>query len=112
VNLNCVQRCPSIVIDMAIRCDLMVSLRTGRRLRSLPREQQLRTSHHRADAGPCIDECFYFGFDSAMFLNSNTSLSIYFFCNSRTHVITLYSGHECVVLCVNVSVLTHRMDPG
>jgi hypothetical protein len=29
-------------------------------------------------------------------LNSNTSLSMYFFCNSRTHVITLYSGHECV----------------
>jgi hypothetical protein len=26
-------------------------------------------------------------------LNSNTSLSMYLFCNSRTHVITLYSGH-------------------
>jgi hypothetical protein len=45
-------------------------------------------------------------------LNSNTSLSMYFFCNSRIHVITLYSDHVCVVLCVNVSVLTPRMDPG
>jgi hypothetical protein len=31
-----------------------------------------------------------------MFLNSNTSCSMYFFCNSRIHVITLYSGHVCV----------------
>jgi hypothetical protein len=29
-------------------------------------------------------------------LNSSTSLSIYIFCNSRIHVITLYSGHVCV----------------
>jgi hypothetical protein len=29
-------------------------------------------------------------------LNSNTSLSMYLFCNSRIHVITLYSGHVCV----------------
>jgi hypothetical protein len=29
-------------------------------------------------------------------LNSNTSLSLYLLCNSRIHVITLYSGHECV----------------
>jgi hypothetical protein len=35
-----------------------------------------------------------------------------FHCNSRIHVITLYSGHVCVVLCVNVSVLAPRMDPG
>jgi hypothetical protein len=28
-----------------------------------------------------------------MFLNSNTSLSMYLFCNSRIHVITLYLGH-------------------
>jgi hypothetical protein len=33
-------------------------------------------------------------------------------CNSRTHVIILYSGHECVVLCVNALVLTPRMDLG
>jgi hypothetical protein len=37
------------------------------------------------------------GFTSTVFLNSNTSLSMYFFCNSRRHVITLYSGHVCVV---------------
>jgi hypothetical protein len=29
-----------------------------------------------------------------------------FFCNSRTHVITFYSGHVCVILYVNASVLT------
>jgi hypothetical protein len=34
-----------------------------------------------------------------MFLNSNTLLSMYFFCNSRIHVITLYSCHVCIVLC-------------
>jgi hypothetical protein len=31
-------------------------------------------------------------FASAIFLNSNTSLSMYLFCNSRIHVITLYFG--------------------
>jgi hypothetical protein len=31
-----------------------------------------------------------------MFLNLNTSLSMYLFCNSRIHVIILYSGHVCV----------------
>jgi hypothetical protein len=35
-----------------------------------------------------------------------------FLCNSRTNVITLYLGHICDVLCVNVSVLTTRMDSG
>jgi hypothetical protein len=29
---------------------------TGRRLVSPPLDQQPRTSHHRADAGPCIIE--------------------------------------------------------
>jgi hypothetical protein len=38
--------------------------------------------------------------------------SMYFFYNSRTRVITLYSGHECIVLCVNASVLIPHMDPG
>jgi hypothetical protein len=42
----------------------------------------------------------------------NTSLSMYFFCNPRTHVITLYLGHVCVVLYDNASVLAARMDPG
>jgi hypothetical protein len=46
------------------------------------------------------------------FQPSNTSLSMYFFYNSRTHVITIYSGHVCVILCVNASVLTNSMDPG
>jgi hypothetical protein len=35
-----------------------------------------------------------------------------FFCNSRTHVITLYSGHVCVVLCVNALILITHIDPG
>jgi hypothetical protein len=37
---------------------------------------------------------------------------MYFFSNSRTHVITLYLGHVCDVLSVNASVLTTRMDLG
>jgi hypothetical protein len=45
-------------------------------------------------------------------LNSNTLLSMYFPCNSRKHVITLYSGHVFVVLCVNALVLAPHMDPG
>jgi hypothetical protein len=32
------------------------------------------------------------------------------FCNLRTHVITLYLGHVCVVLCINASVLITCMD--
>jgi hypothetical protein len=42
---------------------------------------------------------------SAMFQTPNTSLSMYFFCSSKTHVITFYSDHVCVILCVNDSVL-------
>jgi hypothetical protein len=37
---------------------------------------------------------------------------MYFFYDSRTHVITLYSGHVCDVLYIDASVLTTRMDPG
>jgi hypothetical protein len=74
----------------------MASPRFGRRFGSPPCEQQPRTSHLRADAGPCIIEWQYFDFASATFLNSNTSLSMYLFCNSRIHVISLYSGHTCV----------------
>jgi hypothetical protein len=37
-----------------------------------------------------------FWFRFCYVLNSNTSLSMYLFCNSRIHVITLYSGHVCV----------------
>jgi hypothetical protein len=107
-----VQTCLSIVTAVASGCGPVASPGTRKRLRSPPCEQQLRTSHHRADADPCIVEWYYFGFTSAMFQTSNTSLPMYFFCNSRTHVITLYSGHVCDVLCVNASVLTTRMDPG
>jgi hypothetical protein len=49
--------------------------------------------------------------DSILVSLSNTSLSMYFFCNSRIHVITLYLGHVCVVLCVNASMLVPRMNP-
>jgi hypothetical protein len=52
--------------------------------------------------------CFRFRY----VLNMNTLLSMYFFYNSRIYVIALYSGHVCVVLCVNASVLAPRMDPG
>jgi hypothetical protein len=37
-------------------CGLVVSSMFGKRLGSPPREQQPRTSHLRADAGPCIAE--------------------------------------------------------
>jgi hypothetical protein len=74
----------------------MASSRIGRRHGSPPREQQPRTSHLRVDADPCIVEWYYFGFASAIFLNSNTSLSMYLFRNSRIHVITLYSSYVCV----------------
>jgi hypothetical protein len=57
VDFNYVQRCQSIVTAAASGCGPVVSPMTGRRLGSLPREQQPRTSNHRADAGPCIIEC-------------------------------------------------------
>jgi hypothetical protein len=37
-------------------CGPVVSPMSGRRLGSPPHEQQLRTPHLRADAGPCIAE--------------------------------------------------------
>jgi hypothetical protein len=39
-------------------------------------------------------------------------LSMYLFCNSRIHVITLYSGYVCDVLCIIASVMTTHNDPG
>jgi hypothetical protein len=90
------QRWQGIVTAVAVGCGPMANTKFGRRLESPPREQQPRTSHLRADAGPCIAEWLYFGFASAMILNSNTSLSMYFLWNSKFHVITLYSGHVCV----------------
>jgi hypothetical protein len=51
-----VERCQGIVTIVAVGCGPMVGPRVGRRLGSPPREQQPRTSHLRADAGPCITE--------------------------------------------------------
>jgi hypothetical protein len=56
VDLIYVQRWLSIVTAVASGCGTVVSPLTGKRLESLPREQQSRTSHHRSDAGPCIFE--------------------------------------------------------
>jgi hypothetical protein len=52
VNFNSVQRCQGFVTAVAVGCGPTASLRIGKRLGSLPREQRLRTSHLRADAGP------------------------------------------------------------
>jgi hypothetical protein len=56
VDFNCVKRCQSIVTAAANGSGPMVSPRIGKRPGSLPREQQPKTSHLRADAGPCIAE--------------------------------------------------------
>jgi hypothetical protein len=50
------QRCQGIITAVAVGCDPMANLKFGRRHGSPPREQQVRTSHSRADAGPCIAE--------------------------------------------------------
>jgi hypothetical protein len=44
------------VTAVASGCGPVVSLRSGKRLGSPPREQQPRTSHPRADVGPYIAE--------------------------------------------------------
>jgi hypothetical protein len=44
------------VTAVASGCGPVVSPMFGKRLGSLPRELQPRTSHLRADAGPCIVE--------------------------------------------------------
>jgi hypothetical protein len=54
VDSICVQRCQNFVTAVAIGCDPMASPRIERRHRSPTLEQQPRTSHLRADAGPCI----------------------------------------------------------
>jgi hypothetical protein len=54
VNFNCVQRCQGFVTAVTVGCGPMMSLRFGRRHGSPPHEQQPRTSHLRADVGPCI----------------------------------------------------------
>jgi hypothetical protein len=50
------QRYQSIVTAMVSGCDPVGSPMTRKRLGSPPCEQQAMTSHHRADAGPCIAE--------------------------------------------------------
>jgi hypothetical protein len=87
-----VQICLSIATVVASGCGPVARMRTGKRLGSSPHEQPQRTS--------------------AMFQTSNTLSSMYFFCNSRTHVMTLYSGHVCAVLWVNASMLINCMDHG
>jgi hypothetical protein len=96
VDFNCVQRCQCIVTAVAIGCGSMASPRIGRRHGSPPHEQQPRTSHLRADVGPHIIKWQYFWCRFRYVLNSNTSISMYLFCNSRIHVITLYSRNVCV----------------
>jgi hypothetical protein len=63
VFFNCVQRCQGFVTAVASGCDPVMSPMFGKRLGSPPREQQSRTSHLRADAGPYITEVvFWFRF--------------------------------------------------
>jgi hypothetical protein len=45
------------VTVVTVGCDPMVNPKSERRHGSPPREQQSRTSHLRADAGPYITEC-------------------------------------------------------
>jgi hypothetical protein len=56
VYFNSVQRCQSIMTVVTIGCGPMTTPRIGRRHGSPPREQQPRTSHHRAGAGSRIVE--------------------------------------------------------
>jgi hypothetical protein len=56
MDFNCVQRCQGFVIVVPSGCGLVASPKSGKRLGSPHREQQPRTSHLRADAGPCITE--------------------------------------------------------
>jgi hypothetical protein len=56
VYFNYVQRCQGFVTAMTSGCDPVVSPKIERRVGSPPREQLPRTSHLRADAGPCVVE--------------------------------------------------------
>jgi hypothetical protein len=46
-----------------------------------------------------------------LYFKSEHFIIYVFLCNSRTHIISLYSVHASVVLCVNASVLAPHMDP-
>jgi hypothetical protein len=100
------------VTTAANGCSPVASPRTGKRLGSPP----MSKSQEVCIIGPM--RALVSPSDSILvslplyFLNLNTSLSMYFFCNSRIHVITLYLSHVCVVFCVNASVLAPRLDPG
>jgi hypothetical protein len=111
VYFNCVQRYQGFVTVVVVGCGPMANLKFGRRLGSPPREQQPRTSHLRAMRALVSSSDSIFGFASAMFLNSDTSLSMYLFCNSRIHVITLYSGHICMYYVLMLRCWHLRMDP-
>jgi hypothetical protein len=56
VYFDCVQRCQCFVTAVVSGCGPVVSPMIGRRHGSPPHEQQSRTSHLSADAGPCITE--------------------------------------------------------
>jgi hypothetical protein len=56
VLFSYVQRCQGFVTAVASGCGPVMSPKRGKRLGSLPREQQPMTSHFRTDAGPCIIE--------------------------------------------------------
>jgi hypothetical protein len=56
VFFNYVQRCQGSVTTVVSGCGPVMSPMIGKRLGSPPREQQPRTSHLRADAGPSIAE--------------------------------------------------------
>jgi hypothetical protein len=56
VDFFCVQRCQGFVTAVASGCGPVLSPMFGKRLGSPPCEQQPRTSHLRADTGPCIAE--------------------------------------------------------
>jgi hypothetical protein len=57
VFVNVCVELPGFCDSMTSGCGPVASLRSGKRLGSPPREHQPRTSHRRADAGPCITEC-------------------------------------------------------
>jgi hypothetical protein len=107
-----VQRCPSTMATVANGCGPVVSPRTGRRLGSPPHEQQPTTLHHRAEAGALVWLSDSILVSLPLCFKLEHFIIYVFLCNSRIHVITLCSGHTCVVLCVNASVLVPRMDPG
>jgi hypothetical protein len=57
VLLNCMSRCQSFVTTVASGCGPVMSLMFEKRLGSPPREQQLRSSHLRADVDTHIADC-------------------------------------------------------